>query len=81
LAVVVFMDIGVFVRRDVPALDFSTNILVALGLTILLALWYWRMRVDTAVTNAEERARYERQMERWSHTYYCAECDAVFLRD
>jgi hypothetical protein len=39
------------------------------------------MRVDTAVTNAEEYATYEKRLETWRHTYYCAHCDAVFVRD
>jgi hypothetical protein len=81
LAVVLFMDVGVFVERDFTPLGFSTNVLVAAGLTVLLALWYWRMRVDTAVTNAEEYAAYEKRLETWRHTYYCAHCDAVFVRD
>jgi len=81
LAVILFMDIGVFVRRDFLPLGFTTNVLVAAGLTILLALWYWRMRVDTAATNAEERVVYEKRMETWRHTYYCAHCDAVFVRE
>ncbi len=81
LAVVVFMDIGVFVRRDVTAFGFSTNVLVAGGLTLLLALWYWRMRVDTAATNAEEHAAYTKRMATWNHTWYCAHCDAVFVRE
>ncbi len=81
LAVVVFMDIGVFVRHDVTAFGFSTNVLVAGGLTLLLALWYWRMRVDTAATNAEEHATYEKRMDTWNHTWYCAHCDAVFMRE
>ena len=81
LVVVVFMDIGVVVRRDFTAFGFSTNVPVAGGLTLLLALWYWRMRVDTAATNAEEHAAYEKRMERWKHTWYCAHCDAVFVRE
>lgn len=81
LLVVVFIDVGVFVRRDFTALGFSTNVLVAIGLTVLLALWYWRMRVDTAATNAAEYALYEKRMETWNHTWYCAHCDAVFLRE
>jgi hypothetical protein len=81
LAVVLFMDIGVFVERDFTPLGFSTNVLVAVGLTVLLALWYWRMRVDTAVTNAEEYAAYEKRLETWRHTYYCTRCDAVFVRE
>ncbi|GAC1427442.1 MAG: hypothetical protein NVSMB6_27650 [Burkholderiaceae bacterium] len=81
LAVAVFMDIGVFVRRDFSALGFSTNVLVAGGLTILLALWYWRMRVDTATTNAEEQATHEKRMETWNHTWYCTHCDAAFVRE
>jgi len=81
LAVVLFMDIGVFVRRDVTALGFTTNLLVAGGLTLLLALWYWRMRVDTAATNAEAYAAYEKRMEAWNHTWYCAHCDAIFVRE
>ncbi len=81
LAVVLFMDIGVFARRDVTTLGFSTNLLVAAGLTLLLALWYWRMRVDTAATNAAEYAVYEKRMETWNHTWYCAHCDAVFVRE
>ena len=81
LAVVLFMDVGVFVRRDFTSLGFTTNVLVAAGLTVLLALWYWRMRVDTAVTNAEEYAAYEKRLETWRHTYYCAHCDAVFVRE
>ena len=81
LAVVSFMDIGVFVRRDFTALGFSTNVLVAAGLTALLALWYWRMRVDTAATNAEQYAAYEKRMETWNHTWYCPHCDAVFVRE
>ena len=81
LAVVLFVDIGVFVRRDGTALGFSTNLLVAIGLTVLLALWYWRMRVDTAATNAAEYAAYEKRMATWNHTWYCAHCDAVFVRE
>lgn len=81
LAVVLFMDIGVFVRRDFTAFGFSTNVLVAASLTVLLALWYWRMRVDTAATNAEQYAAYEKRMETWNHTWYCAHCDAVFVRE
>ncbi|MDQ2785164.1 MAG: hypothetical protein M3Y58_09215 [Chloroflexota bacterium] len=81
LAVVLFMDIGVFVRRDFTTFGFSSNLLVAGGLTLLLALWYWRMRVDTAATNAEAHAAHEKRMERWNHTWYCAHCDAVFVRD
>jgi hypothetical protein len=81
LAVVLFVDIGVFVRRDVTTLGFSTNLLVAIGLTVLLVLWYWRMRVDSAVTNAAEYAAYEKRMETWNHTWYCAHCDAVFVRE
>ncbi len=81
LAVVLFVDIGVFVRRDGTALGFSTNLLVAIGLTVLLALWYWRMRVDTTATNAAEHAIYEKRMETWDHTWYCAHCDAVFVRE
>jgi hypothetical protein len=81
LAVVLFMDVGVFVQRDFSPLGFSTNVLVAAGLTILLALWYWQMRVDTATTNAEEYAAYEKRMETWRHTYYCVHCDAVFVRE
>ena len=81
LAVVLFMDVGVFVRRDFTSFGFTTNLLVAAGLTVLLALWYWRMRVDTAITNAEEYAAYEKRLETWRHTYYCAHCDAVFVRE
>ncbi|MGI8856591.1 MAG: hypothetical protein ACR2JW_12640 [Thermomicrobiales bacterium] len=81
LAVVLFMDVGVFVRRDFSPLGFSTNVLVAVGLTVLLALWYWRMRVDTAATNAEEYAAYEKRLETWRHTYYCVHCDAIFVRE
>ncbi len=81
LIVVLFMDIGVFVRRDVTAFGFSTNVLVAGGLTLLLTLWYWRMRVDTAATNEEEHAAYTKRMATWNHTWYCAHCDAVFMRE
>jgi len=81
LVVVLFMDIGVFVRRDFTAFGFSTNVLVAGGLTLLLTLWYWRMRVDTATTNAEAYAAYEKRMEAWNHTWYCAYCDAIFVRE
>ena len=81
LAVVLFMDVGVFVRRDFSPLGFSTNALVAAGLTVLLALWYRQMRVDTAATNAEAYAAYEKRMQSWRHTYYCAHCDAVFVRE
>jgi len=81
LAVVSFMDIGVFVRRDFTALGFSTNLLVAASLTTLLALWYWRMRVDTAATNAEQYAAYTKRLETWDHTWYCSHCDAVFVRE
>jgi hypothetical protein len=81
LVVVLFMDVGVFVRRDFTSFGFTTNILVAAGLTLLLALWYWRMRVDTAVTNAEQYAAYEKRLETWRHTYYCPHCDAVFVRE
>lgn len=80
LIVVVAMDIGVFVRREFSPFGFATNVLVAAGLTVLLALWYWRMRVDTATTNAEQYAAYQKRMERWTHTYYCAHCDAAFVR-
>lgn len=81
LAVVLFIDIGVFARRDFTTFGFSTNVLVAICLTVLLALWYWRMRVDTAATNAEQYAAYEKRMETWNHTWYCADCDAVFVRE
>jgi tetrahydromethanopterin S-methyltransferase subunit E len=81
LVVVLIMDVGVFVRRDFSPLGFGSNILVTAGLTVLLALWYWRMRVDTAETNAESYAAYEKRMETWQHTWYCARCDAVFVRD
>ncbi len=83
LAVVLFMDVGVFVRRDFTALGFSTstNVLVAASLTALLALWYWRMRVDTAATNAEQYTAYEKRLETWNHTYYCPHCDAFFVRE
>ncbi len=81
LAVVLFMDVGVFVRRDFSPLGFSKNVLVAAGLTVLLALWYRQMRVDTAATNAEEYAAYEKRLETWWHTYYCVPCDAVFVRE
>ena len=81
LAVVLFMDIGVFVRRDFTTFGFSTNVLVAFGLTVLLALWYWRMRVETAATNAEAYAAYTKRLEMWNHTWYCARCAAVFVRE
>ncbi len=81
LVVVLFMDVGVFVRRDFTALGFSTNVLVAASLTALLALWYWRMRVDTAATNAEQYTAYAKRLETWNHTYYCPHCDAVFVRE
>lgn len=81
LAVVAFMDVGVFVRRDLSPFGFTTNVLVAAGLTILLALWYRSMRVDTAAANADRRAAYEQRLETWRHTYYCTHCDAAFVRD
>jgi len=81
LAVVLFMDVSIFVRRDFTSLGFTTNVLVAAALTLLLALWYWQMRVDTAATNAEQYAAYEKRIETWRHTYYCAHCDAVFVRE
>ncbi|MCA1666282.1 MAG: hypothetical protein LC793_02550 [Thermomicrobia bacterium] len=81
LAVVLFMDIGVFVRRDFTAFGFATNVLVAFGLSVLLALWYWRMRVETAATNAEAYAAYTKRMEMWNHTWYCDQCAAVFVRE
>lgn len=81
LVVALVMDIGVFVRRDFSPLGLTTNVLAAAGLTVLLALWYWRMRVETAATNAEQHAAYEKRMEAWRHTYYCVRCDAVFVRD
>lgn len=81
LIVVLTMDIGVFVRREFSPFGFATNVLVAAALTVLLALWYWRMRVDTAATNAEHYAAHQKSMERWTHTYYCTHCDAVFVRN
>jgi predicted outer membrane lipoprotein len=81
LAVVLFMDIGVFVRREFTPFGFITNVLIAAAFTVLLPLWYWRMRVDTAATNAEGYVTYQRRMEAWRHTYYCAHCDAIFHRN
>lgn len=81
LAVALFMDVGVLVQRNFTPLGFGANLVVAAGLTLLLALWYWRMRVDTAATNAEQHAAYEERMETWRHTYYCPRCDAAFVRE
>ena len=81
LAVVLFMDIGVVVRPEFSSLGFATNVLIAAAFTILLPLWYWRMRVDTAAANAERLAAYERRWAAWTHTYWCASCDAAFHRD
>ncbi len=81
LVIVLVMDVGVFVQRDFSPFSFGSNVLVAGGLTALLALWYWRMRVDTAATNATEYAAYEKRIETWHHTWYCTYCDAVFIRE
>lgn len=80
LVVVLFMDVGVLVRRNFTPLGFGANVVVAAALTMLLALWYWQMRVDSAAANAERYAAYEKQMETWRHTWYCTHCDAVFVR-
>lgn len=81
LVVVLFMDIGVLVRRDFTPLGFGANVVVAAALTILLGLWYRQMRVDTAAANTERHATYEKRLETWRHTYYCRPCDAVFVRE
>ncbi|MCA1723378.1 MAG: hypothetical protein LC748_03830 [Thermomicrobia bacterium] len=68
-------------RRDDAGRPRRQAVLVAFGLSVLLALWYWRMRVETAATNAEAYAAYTKRMEMWNHTWYCDQCAAVFVRE
>ncbi len=81
LPVVLFMDIGTLVRHDDAPLSFTTNLVIAITFSILLPLWYWRMRVDSAAANAERFDAYQLRLETWRHTWWCARCDAVFVRE
>jgi hypothetical protein len=80
LAVVLFMDIGVFVRRDPTPFGFVTNLAIAIAFTILLFAWYRGMCNEVATTNAREEAAWRAQMEAWEHSWRCDRCDLVFRR-
>jgi hypothetical protein len=80
LAVVLFMDIGVFVRRDPTPFGFVTNVAIAAAFTILLGAWYRGMRNEVAMTNAREKAAWRERMETWEHAWRCERCHVVFKR-
>lgn len=80
LAVVLFMDIGVFVRRDPTSFGFVTNVAIAFAFTILLVAWYRGMRNEVAMANARDEATWREQMETWEHSWRCDRCNLVFRR-
>jgi hypothetical protein len=80
LAVVLFMDVGVFVRRDPTPFGFVTNVSIAFGFTVLLFAWYRGMRNEVATANAREEAVWREQMEIWEHSWRCEHCNLVFRR-
>ena len=80
LAVVLFMDIGVFARRDPTPFGFVTNVAIAFAFTILLFAWYRGMRNEILAANARAEGAWREQMEAWEHTYHCDRCKLVFRR-
>jgi len=80
LAVVGFVDIGVFVRRDPALIGFGSNLVVAAVLTVLLALWYREMRAEVARQNAEAHRAWQKQMDDHQHLYRCQRCALTFHR-
>jgi len=80
LAVVGFIDIGVFARRDPTGIGFASNLIVAAILTALLLLWYWRMRDEVVAQNREAYRLWQRQMDAWQHEYRCDRCQLSFRR-
>jgi len=79
-AVVGFVDIGVFVRRDPTPIGFGSNLIVAAVLTVLLALWYREMRAEVARQNAEAYGAWQKQMDDHQHLYRCQHCALTFHR-
>jgi len=80
LAVVGFVDIGVFVRRDPALIGFGSNLVVAAVLTVLLALWYREMRAEVARQNADAHRAWQKQMDDHRHLYRCQRCALTFRR-
>lgn len=80
LAVVGFIDVGIFVRRDPTPVGFLSNLAVATVLTVLLVWWYRQMRAEVALQNTETWRTWQRQWDDAQHLYRCDRCALTFRR-